>query len=128
MICKFQAKTSLHGTEDVQKVIESLNNVFQYDNIIIDETEILVTGTQKGLENLKESLAKRKVRETARKILLKEIHKNKIHFRLSKQAAFAGIPVILDRELSALGEIEVTVVTDDISKFIDWIAPSQVEE
>ena len=124
MISKFQARTPVHRTEDVQKVVESLNNVFWYDNIIIEESEIIISGSLKGLENLKESLEKRKVRETARKILEKGIYKNYINFKLSKQAAFAGTPVLLDRGLSPLGEIEVKVETDDIEGFIDWLAPS----
>ncbi|MDI6644060.1 MAG: RNA-binding domain-containing protein [Methanobacteriaceae archaeon] len=126
MISKFQAITHVHKTEDIKKVIESLNHIFMYDNIVIEESEILISGSRKGLEDLKESLKKRKVRETARKILEKGIHKNHINFKLSKQAAFAGTPVLLDQELSALGEIEVKVETDDIEGFIDWLAPSQV--
>jgi len=124
MISKFQARTPVHRTEDVHKVVESLNHVFLYDNIIIEESEIIITGSLKGLENLKESLEKRKVRETARKILEKGINKDYINFKLSKQAAFAGTPVLLDHELSPLGEIEVKVETDDIEGFIDWLAPS----
>jgi len=126
MKSKFQARTPVHRTEDVQKVVESLNHIFSYDNIIIEESEIIISGRIEGLEILKESLEKRKVRETARKILEKGIHKNHINFMLSKQAAFAGTPVLLDSELSALGEIEVKVETDDIEGFIDWLAPSQL--
>ncbi|MGC9516088.1 MAG: RNA-binding domain-containing protein [Methanomicrobiales archaeon] len=128
MICEFQAKAKVNPTEDVQKVIDSFNNIFKSSDMVIDENQIMISGHKDGLENLKESLEQRKVRETARKILIKGIHNNEIIFNLSKQAAYVGVPVILDSELSALGEIEVIVNCPNPQQFIDWIAPSQIEQ
>ena len=44
-------------------------------------------------------------------------------FKLSKQAAYAGLVNIISEDLSALGEINVRIETDNVDVFLDWIAP-----
>ena len=46
-----------------------------------------------------------------------------IFFKLSKQAAFAGVVNFVEEDLSALGEIMVRIETDDRNACINWIAP-----
>ena len=55
--------------------------------------------------------------------MLKGLQDKIILFKLSKQAAYAGLVNIISEDLSALGEINVTVETGNVDAFLDWIAP-----
>lgn len=123
MECKMHAKAKLQPTEDIDKVIRTLSNIFDYDDIEIGDDYIRVSGGNESITKLQKELRERKIRSAARKMLLKGIRANKIHFNLSKQAALVGIPNFVDGNLSPLGEIEVEIETDDVEKFIDWFAP-----
>lgn len=120
---KMQAKAELQPTEDIDKVIRALSNIFDYDDIEIGDNYVLVSGGSESIKKLQKELRERKIRGAARNMLLKEINANKIHFNLSKQAALVGIPNFVEDYLSPLGEIEVEIETDDVEKFIDWLAP-----
>ncbi|MGF7119053.1 RNA-binding domain-containing protein [Methanobacterium oryzae] len=120
---KMQAKAELQPTEDIDKVIRTLSNIFDYDDIEIDDDYVLVSGGNESIKKLQKELRERKIRGAARKMLLKGIRANKIRFKLSKQAALVGIPNFVEDYLSPLGEIEVEIETDDVEKFIDWLAP-----
>jgi uncharacterized protein len=123
MNCKIYAKAELNPTEDIDKVTKTLNNLFNYDEIEIGKNYILVSGEKESITNLRNDLKERKIRSVARKMMLKGINANKIHFKLSKQAAFVGVPNFVEDDLSPLGEIDVEIETDDTQRFIDWIAP-----
>jgi predicted RNA binding protein with dsRBD fold (UPF0201 family) len=123
MNCKVHAKAELNPTEDIDKVTKTLNNLFDYDDIEIGKDYILVSGEKESITNLRNDLRERKIRSVARKMMLKGINANKIHFKLSKQAAFVGVPNFVEDDLSPLGEIDVEIETDDTQRFIDWIAP-----
>lgn len=123
MNCKIYAKTELNPTEDIDKIVKALNNLFDYDDIEIGKNYIMVSGEKESIMNLQKDLRERKIRGAARKMMLRGTGANKIHFKLSKQAAFAGVPNFVEDDLSPLGEIEVEIETDDTQKFVDWIAP-----
>ncbi|MCE7699435.1 MAG: hypothetical protein K8E24_011745 [Methanobacterium paludis] len=121
MKCKMTARADVNPTEDLEKVIKSLSNMFDYDDIEIEEGYIVVSGEKPSIERLKESLKNRQIRDTAEKILFKGIDGNEILFSLSKQAALVDVPNFVDGELSSLGEIKVKIDTDDVEGFIKWI-------
>lgn len=126
MRCKVYARTEVTPTEELNKVIRALSNIFNYDEIEVEDGYVYVTGSKESLIKIRESLIKRKIRSTARSIMIKSITNNtnnEIKFNLSKQAAFVGVPNFVEGELSPLGEIQVIVKADNIEKFIDWIAP-----
>ena len=83
----------------------------------------MLVGDIETIKNLRDELRERKIRGAARKIMLKGLSTTKIHFNLSKQAAFVGTLNLVDGSLCPLGEIAVEIKTDDAKKFIDWIAP-----
>ena len=80
-----------------------------------------VTGENESLLDLRESLKLRKIRDTAERIFINGIEENKIKFSLSKQAALVSIPNFVDKGMSILGEIDVTIETDDVEGFIKWM-------
>lgn len=118
-----EAHTTVHPTEDLDKVIEALFNVFDYDDLIITEDQVTVTGSSSTLCPVKEFLEKRQIRDTARKILIKGLKPdlNEINFKISKQAAFAGLINLVEEDLSPLGEIELTIKTKKPEEFIGWL-------
>ena len=115
------ARADVNPTEDLEKVIKSLLNMFDYDDIEIGDGYVIVSGERESLERFKESIKNRQIRDTAEKILFKGINGNEIVFSLSKQAALVDVPNFVDGELSSLGEIKVKIDTDDIEGFIKWI-------
>lgn len=121
MKCKMTAKARVNLTEDLEKVIKAISNMFDYDEVEIGEDYVLVTGERESLERLKESLKNRQIRDTAETVLLRGVQGSEISFALNKQAALVGVPNFVDRELSPLGEINVKIETDDVEGFIRWI-------
>jgi predicted RNA binding protein with dsRBD fold (UPF0201 family) len=118
-----KAKVIINPTEDLDKILKALSNILDYDELEIDDNYITVTGDEDSLLRLRESLEKRRIRNTARKIMLKGLQDKVIFFKLSKQAAYAGLVNIISEDLSALGEINVIIETDNVDAFLDWIAP-----
>ncbi len=121
MKCKMTARARVNPTEDVDKVITAVSNIFEYDELEIEEGYIIVTGDKESLMDLRESLKSRKIRDTAERMFVKGTEGDRIIFSLSKQAALISIPNFVDREMSALGEIDVTIETDDVEAFINWM-------
>ncbi len=121
MKCKITARARVNPTEDLDKVITAISNIFKFDELEIGEGYVSVTGDMESLLDLRESLKNRKIRDTAQRIFLKGVEGNKITFSLSKQAALVSIPNLVDREMSSLGEIDVTIETDDVEGFIEWM-------
>ncbi len=119
MKCKMTAR--VNPTEDLDKVIKAISNIFKFDELEIGKGYVIVTGKKDSLQDLRESLKIRKIRDTAQKMFLKGIEGDRIVFSLSKQAALVSIPNFVDRQMSALGEIKVTIETDNVEGFIEWM-------
>lgn len=120
---KIIARASVNPTEDLDKIIKALSNILDYDDILISDESVTVTGNVSCLLPLKEILEKRQIRDTARRMILKGWNEksNTIYLKLSKQAAFAGLVNLVDDDLSPLGEIEVEIHTEDMEEFADWL-------
>jgi uncharacterized protein len=125
MKCDVKVKTPLNPTEDVDKVIKSISNIFDYEELEIGPDYVSVSGGEESLLKLREGMEKRMIRNTARKILIKGTRDKVIFFKLNKQAAFSGVINFTGDVNSPLGEITVKIVTSDVERFIDWIAPLQ---
>ena len=94
----------------------------EYMNEIIDlGFEVIITSV--AAEGLDESWLGKKIDKDVLDEIVELNKKYKIHFKLSKQAAFVGVPNFVEDDLSPLGEIDVEIETDDTQRFIDWIAP-----
>ena len=121
MKCKITARARVNPTEDRNKVITAISNIFNFDELEIGDGYVIVTGENESLLNLRESLKNRKIRDTANRIFSNGTEDNKITFSLSKQAALVSVPNFVDKDMSKLGEIEVTIETDDVEGFIKWM-------
>ena len=121
MKCKMMARAKVNPTEDMDKVIKAISNIFKFDELEIGDGYVIVTGESESLLDLRESLKIRKIRTTAERIFLNGTERDKIIFSLSKQAALVSTPNFVDREMSVLGEIDVNIQTDNIERFIEWM-------
>jgi len=121
MKCKMMARARVNPTEDMDKVIKAISNIFKFDELEIGDGYVIVTGERESLFDLRESLKIRKIRTTAQRIFLNGTEGDKIIFSLNKQAALVSTPNFVDREMSALGEIDVNIQTDNIERFIEWM-------
>ncbi len=84
-----------------------------------------ISGEAMDLERLAELFRAQRIRDSAREILLGSVHGNRIVFRLSKQAAFAG--KVSFSSYSPLGDIVVTIEGEDIERLVDQVAPSTLQ-
>ncbi|MDD1763176.1 MAG: hypothetical protein LUQ70_00480 [Methanobacteriaceae archaeon] len=125
MKCIIRARSLVNPTEDLQKVIKSLSNVFDYDEIELGEGYVEISGEISCLLPLKEYLEKGRIRDTARKIMLKGKSSGEITFNLSKQAAYVGKINLIENELSSLGEIEVTITAKNTDEVVDWLCKKE---
>ena len=122
MKCKVKAETSVNPTEDINKVIKALYNVFgEYEEIKVVGDFVVILGKCSILNYLKEFMEKKKIRDTAMEIFLKGVENNMIKFKLSKQAAFTGNINLVEKNLSPLGEIDVEIKTKDPTRLIEWL-------
>ena len=121
MKCKMMARAKVNPTEDMDKVIKAISNIFKFDELEIGDGYVIVTGESESLLDLRESLKIRKIRTTAQRIFLNGTEGDKIIFSLNKQAALVSTPNFVDREMSVLGEIDVNIQTDNIERFIEWM-------
>ncbi len=121
MKCKITARARVNPTEDRNKVITAISNIFNFDELEIGDGYVIVTGENESLLNLRESLKERRIRDTANRIFTNGAEDNKITFSLSKQAALVSVPNFVDKDMSKLGEIDVTIETDNVEAFIEWM-------
>lgn len=121
--CEVKIETPIKATENPRKVLESILNIFPKIKIKETDKSIKGEGGIETLEELKESLEKRRIRSTARKILYENRIGPKTTFYLNKQAAFIGKTNILEEEISSLGDIKVKIISENLKEVIDWLAP-----
>ena len=93
-----------------------------------DPESQIMTGEGKSLDEFGELLKRYRIRDTARRILLRGTQGNTTNFKLNKQTAVIGkINFVSSREPQVLGEIDVTITSNDLEELIDEIAPSTVK-
>lgn len=126
MKCIVQAKTIINPTEDLDRVISALSNLFDYDDLEIGDDYVLISGKKSSLLKIKDSLEKMQIRDTARKVLLKGVKDKKITFGLNKQVALVGRVNFSMDETSPLGDIEVKMETNEPERLIDWLCEKEL--
>ncbi|UTB32822.1 MAG: hypothetical protein NKF70_00630 [Methanobacterium sp. ERen5] len=128
MNCKVMVRARVNPTEELDKVIKAISNIFDYEELEIGDGYVEVTGDENCVLKLKEELKNREIRDTANRILFKGIENNKISFSLGKQAALVSVPNFVDSQMSALGELDVEVETENPEVFIAWITHKEEDE
>ncbi len=106
-------------TEDRAKVVGAIANLFPD---FVPQGDDPVRGVSHSVEWFAELLRRQRTRSAARAVMRRGASAGSVRFTLNKQVAAAG-KVSFSEEEHALGDIEVTIVTDDTDRTIDEIAP-----
>ncbi len=123
-MCDIQLSADVFPTEDRAKVVAAIGRFFPDAAV---EGEDHLVGRSSSIETFAEQLARQKIRAAARKILLRGVDGNTTTFRLNKQVATIG-KVSFSEETHPLGDILVTIRSEDIDGVISIIAPSFKED
>jgi predicted RNA binding protein with dsRBD fold (UPF0201 family) len=126
---KIYVEVEINPTEDSDKVQVAVQKVLgpiQLDKIH-GEDRAYLKGTAEGFEQLsafQELLRKERIRDAARRVLLRGLDGNTVTFYLNKQVAYAGhISFSQPEGESPLGPIQVEVQCDNPRKLVDWLTP-----
>ena len=106
-------------SEDLEKVRRAVLNIFP--DAVIEMTDDNIRATA-SMDHFGEQIRKQRILDTARSVLMKRRSGECSRFDLNKQAAYAG-KVSFSEERAVLGTIKVTVEAEDITSFIELLAP-----
>ncbi len=113
-----------YPTEDKARVLGAITQIFPDAEIVGDD---ILTATSASIELYGEILKRQRIRDAARKVMRRGLKGNTTSFRLNKQVAAIG-KISFSEESHALGDIEVTIESEDIEALIDSIAPNTRRE
>lgn len=107
-------------TENAERVSRAMTELFP--DVQVSGTDPII-GVANSLGTFGELLKRYRIRDAARSIMRRGMEGNTTSFRLNKQVSAVG-KVSFSEESHALGDIDVTIVADDIVSVIDSIAPN----
>ena len=125
-LIEVKAEAAVNPSEDPQKVLDSISNMvercspeFRYGSRAI--------GRAAGAEALAliyEQVRSRSAMGVLRRMMVDNRAGDSTWFFLNKQAAAAGIAVVVeDEQESPLGPIRITVNCEELDALTDWLAP-----
>jgi predicted RNA binding protein with dsRBD fold (UPF0201 family) len=114
-------ETPIRPTETAEKVRTAVLNVFPEAHL---EEGQRLRGRAGSLDRFAALLGRQRIRDSSREVLLGSIRGQRLVFHLNKQAAFAGR--ISFSAHAPLGDIQVTVVSDDLRGLIQELAPATI--
>ena len=122
--CRIEFYCPIHPSEDPNKVVQAVSNVFPNSKISTEEFSVLaVSESLTSLEKVIESVRSKRSERTYRRHLQRNLVGTSSWIYLNKQAAFIKKAIICDEaDESPLGPIKITLVSAQIDKIIDWIA------
>jgi len=119
-------ESEINQSEEINKVKQAITNLI---NVELKHENGKITGSSKNYKDLLiiyENLRVKQNIAVARRILRKNIIKDSTHILYNKQAAYVKSLVICENSNeSSLGPITITITSDNILNFIDWIAPKR---
>jgi predicted RNA binding protein with dsRBD fold (UPF0201 family) len=114
-------RTPAHPTEDPSSIDRAVRSLFP--DAVLSYQDFHVSGSACDLARFAEILHNHRIRDAARRVLRSGVSGQTTRFFLGKQAATAGRVSFTDGD-TVLGDIEVTIESDDIGALIDGVAPS----
>ncbi|MEM2177187.1 MAG: AAA family ATPase [Archaeoglobaceae archaeon] len=115
-------ETLIHPTEEEEKVIGAIRNLFPDAKIEISEGKVFAIA--RNLKTFRELLRRQKILDTARSELLRNRRGNEVTIYLNKQTATISRINFCDENV-ALSPLRVTfrVLTVPFQRFLDYLAP-----
>jgi predicted RNA binding protein with dsRBD fold (UPF0201 family) len=123
---ELKIESAVNPSESPQKVMSAITNIFgdcspefKYGSLIVASCFALGC-----LRIIYDQIRSRAAMGVLRRMLTDNRISNTTSFLLNKQAAAAGIVVVIEEESeSPLGPIRVKVVSNELDKIIEWLAP-----
>lgn len=117
-----EIETFLHPTEEEEKVVKAIRNLFPDARIEIENNKVFAVA--RDLKHFKELLKKQRISDTARSELLRGRKGNEIVVFLNKQTATVSRINFCDKEV-ALSPLKVTfrLIKVPFQRFLDYLAP-----
>jgi predicted RNA binding protein with dsRBD fold (UPF0201 family) len=126
-LVELKVEARVNPSESPERVKTAVGNLIQCTPEFRYGTKVI--GKSFGGESLRtiyEQIRSRTAMGVLRRILLINRVDNSTWFLLNKQAAAAGILVVVDDEQeSPLGPVRVTISCEEIDALIDWLVPAQ---
>jgi len=123
-------EAEVRPTEDESKVMEAISNIFEPDEVRVEELGggvkviVAISYGLHGLAKLHRLLRTERILDAARAVLRKSVQGGRIVFYLHKQAALMGrLSFVGGDHESPMGAIKVVVEHPDPKAVIDWLAP-----
>ena len=131
----FRLDLSLHASiapsEDREKVLTAAENVFGECAYQVDERDdrlVLRSSDVACLRRIRDQLRDRRVREAARRMLVKSREGDRTTLLFNRQAAFIGIvAVVSSAEESPLGPLTLRIECDRTDDLMDWLTVHRPE-
>ena len=122
--CKIEMVCPVNLSEDPDKVIQAISNIFPHSNIKNENFSIKAQSNElRSLEKIYESIVSTQSQKSYTRNLENNLDGNTTWFFLNKQAAFVDQVAICDEaEESPLGPIKVILNSSNIDGIIDWIS------
>ncbi|MGQ9587708.1 MAG: RNA-binding domain-containing protein [Thermoplasmata archaeon] len=114
-----QLRARCFPTEDRERIVRAITRLFPDAELSGDDP---ITGRASSAAEFGEQLKRQRIRDAARAIMWRGAVGNSTSFKLNKQVAAVG-KISFSEEEHALGDIEVTFISDDLEALIDAIAP-----
>ena len=111
-------RAEVYPTEDPGSVERAIMNLFPGAIKIEDPEPQLLVMSADDARAMAERIAKQRIRDTARSVLLRSIRGGVLMFHLNKQAAYCGKVNFTDGE-SLLGDIAVTIGNGDPRELVE---------
>jgi|ERR671931_1199939 predicted RNA binding protein with dsRBD fold (UPF0201 family) len=123
---ELKVEAPVYPSEHLEKVIAAITNIvhkcspeLRYGSRVIGRS----LGSE-SLNTIYEQIRSRSAMGVLRRILIDNRIADTTWFLLNKQAATAGIVVVIEDEReSPLGSIRITIVSDQLNRLIDWLVP-----
>ena len=122
--CKIEMVCPVNLSEDSDKVIQAISNIFPHSDIKNENFSIKAQSNElRSLEKIYESIVSTQSQKSYTRNLENNLDGNSTWFFLNKQAAFVDQVVICEEaEESPLGPIKVILNSSNIDGIIDWIS------
>lgn len=126
-LIEVKVEAAVNPSEDPEKVITAVNNIVKCFPEFRYGTRVVGKATGAGaLEKIYEQVRSRSAMGVLRRMLIDNRAGTTTWFLLNKQAATAGIAVVIEDEReSALGPIRVTLACEELDALTDWLVPDQ---
>ena len=122
--CKIEMVCPVNLSEDPDKVIQAISNIFPHSDIKNENFSIKAQSNElRSLEKIYEFIISTQSQKSYTRNLENNLEGNSTWFFLNKQAAFVDQVAICDEaEESPLGPIKVILNSSNIDGIIDWIS------